>query len=87
MTVQEFFQSCECKSQLKVLSGYNGKVLCYSYDPKKHTEIGEREMLDIWADVRVSNHPFGNIAIPILCCYASGTKECEAEMLKRGMKI
>lgn len=79
MTVQEFYESCECKSQLKVLSGYNGKVLCYSYDPQKHSEIGERELLCIWADIKVSSYGFGNCATPILCCHASGTKEYEAE--------
>lgn len=82
MTVQEFYESCECKSQLKVLSGFNGKVLCYSYDPKKHSEIGEREMLCIWAEMKASNRPFGNIAESILCCYASGAIEAEKHFKK-----
>lgn len=33
MTVKEFYEY-GCESDLKVLSSYNGKVLCKRFDPK-----------------------------------------------------
>ena len=86
MTVQEFYDSCKCRSKLRVISAYNGKILCYSYDPKKHTEIGERELLDIWADMQVTDSGFGNYALPVLCCFASGTKEYEKDVARKAVQ-
>lgn len=78
MTVNEL--SVLNRSELKVLSGYNGIVLCKSFDPKKHIKIGEREVLSIWAECRTNkNMSFGNIAIPIICVYVSGAEEREKE--------
>lgn len=78
MTVDEL--SVLCRSELKVLSGYNGIVLCKSFDPKKHIKIGEREVISIWAECRTNkNMSYGNIAIPIVCVYAEGREEYEKE--------
>lgn len=70
------------RSPLKCLSGYNGKVLCFEFKEDKHKEIGEREVLSVWADIRVSEHGYGHWALPHLCCYVDGHKECEEKMAK-----
>ena len=75
MTVQEFFDTCQCRSKLRVKSAYNGKILCYEYNPKKHLEIGQRAVTSIWADMQVIDNGFGNYALPYICCFADGTKE------------
>lgn len=81
MTVQEFFETCDCRGKLRVKSAYNGKILCYAYDPNKHTEIGKRELCCIWADITVANSGFGDYALPILCCYANGAEEYAKERM------
>ena len=79
MTVTEFYKD-HCQSTLKIKSAYNGKILCHSFDPIKHSEIGEREILSIWAEMKASTPTgFGNIAIPIICAYASGRIEYEKD--------
>ena len=79
MTVQEFYKVCECKSKLRVLSSYNNKILCYDFYPKKHTEIGKRELSCFWADIQVTNSGFGNYAQPYICCYVDGAEEYRKE--------
>ena len=39
MTVREFSDLCNIK--IKVMSSYNGKILCKAFNPEKHTEIGD----------------------------------------------
>ena len=77
MTVLEF--SKMCKSPLRCISAYNGKILCYQFNAEKHTEIGKRELYDVWADIQVTDSSFGNYARPILCCFVNGSKEYEKE--------
>lgn len=76
MTVKEF--SDLCHSKIKVMSGYNGKVLCKAFKPEKHTEIGEREIVSVWCEIEATK-PSGyyNIALPVMCVYVYGAKECE----------
>lgn len=81
MTVLEFTKIC--KSPLRCISAYNGKILCHQFKAEKHTEIGEREILDVWADIQVTNSVFGNYARPILCCYVNGSKEYEKERARK----
>lgn len=62
---------------MKVMSAYNGKVLCYGFDPEKHKEIGEREVRAVWADFKIAGGGHYHKSInPILCVYADGSKEC-----------
>lgn len=78
MTVNELSVLIRCK--LKVLSGYNGIVLCKSFSPDKHIKIGEREVLSIWAECEISkNISYGNTARPIICVYTEGREEYEKE--------
>lgn len=79
MTVNEF--SKLCKSTLRVMSAYNGKILCYNYttNSEKHAEIGKREVLDIWSDIIVTDSGFGHYATPILCAYVDGKPEYNKE--------
>ena len=80
MTVLEF--SKICKSPLRCISAYNGKILCYEFNAGKHTEIGERELYDVWADMQVTNCSLGNYARPILCAFVNGAPEYEKERAK-----
>lgn len=82
MKLSEFYE-CFCKSELKVLSAFNGKVLCHNFNPKKHESIADREVNTVWAEIKVSpNYSFGNYAKPIICVYVDGRKEYEETMAK-----
>lgn len=67
------------QTPIKVMSSYNGKVLCHRFKPEKHKEIGEREVISVWAGLNLINNAFGNYAEPIICCYVDGTKELFAK--------
>lgn len=80
MTVKDL--SSLTRMPIKVLSGYNGKVLCHAFKPdnEKHVAIGEREVSTFWADIKVTKGPLGSsIAQPVLCCYAGGAEEYAKE--------
>lgn len=77
MTVAELFDKCSVQSQMKVMSAYNGKVLCHRFNPEKHKDIGERAVYAVWADVNVVKSGFGGYVVPIMCVYANGLKELE----------
>lgn len=82
MTINDFYNAGEmfhCPSKIKVLSAYNGKVLCKRYDPEKHSEIGKRELRTFWADMEVSRCGFSTYAYPIICCHADGKPEYDKE--------
>lgn len=66
-------------SLVEVRSGYNGKILCRNFDPKKHSEIGERELLSMWADIKKPSKSPGTEVYPVLCCYVDGGPEYEKE--------
>ena len=84
MTVSEFHKHY-CHSELKVLSAFNGKVLCHNFNPKKHESIADREVSSVWAEIKVSaNLSFSNYAKPIICVYVDGRKEYEEEKAKGG---
>ena len=72
MTVKELYEGCEVRSNLKVIDGATGKVLCYAYRPEeqKHEKIGRMRVLNLWAEMQTVNSPFGNYARPYMCAYA-----------------
>lgn len=51
VTLEEF--SKVCQRPIKVMSAYNGKVLCYAYDRnnEKHKKIGERQVSSVWVEL------------------------------------
>ena len=80
MTVNELYNEIGVKSPMKILSAYNGRVLCYNFnlENEKHQALGERIILDIWAEINVSKRlGFGNYADVILCAYVDGAPEYE----------
>lgn len=83
LTVQALYEACDCQSPLKVMSGYNGKVLCFAYKPEKHLNIGKREICALWAEIEVTKRPFGDFAKPALCCYVHGEEEYREEWEER----
>ena len=85
MILSEFYEFY-CKSELKVMSAFNGKVLCHKFNPKKHSGIADREVHTVWAEIKSSpNYSFGNYAKPIICVYVDGRTEYE-ETLEKGGK-
>lgn len=80
MTVNELYSEIRVRSPMKILSAYNGRVLCYNFNPEKekHQALGEREIQYIRAETRISqNAGFGNFADVILCAYVEGYPEYE----------
>ena len=80
MTVIELYNGLQIQSPLKILSAYNGRVLCYNFYPEKeeHKKLGDREIRDLWAEMRVTQRAgFGNYADVILCAFVDGYPEYE----------
>lgn len=82
MTLYGFYQNYtySCTFDIKVLSSYNGKLLCKNYNPKKHSHLNSREVRSMWPDLVVVKGVLGSsIAKPILCLYVDGREEYEEE--------
>lgn len=76
MSVNELSKYVKC--DLEVKSGFNGKILCKKYDPKKHTEIADREVTAIWSEVRMVNGGgYSSMARPVICAFVYGQPEYE----------
>ena len=73
MTVSELDKVSQ--KPLKVMSGFNGKVLCHRFKEDKHQEIGERKVVSVWPEISVTNSGFSSHAAAILCVYVDGHKE------------
>lgn len=89
MKVIDLFEVCEgAYMDLKVLSAYNGAVLCHKFKPEKHIEIADRKVKLLWADLITYNSScnYYKKVKPILCVYVDGAKEyekwCESEKAK-----
>lgn len=79
MKLKELYEGVNCYSPVEVRSGFNGKMLCRNFDPKKHSEIGERELISVWADTKKHSNDPGAPVCPVLCCYVDGRPEYEKE--------
>lgn len=77
MTLAEF--ASLCSTPICAKSGFNGKTLCLRFNPKKHTAIGAREVLSIWADIQVSPHCQGH-AQSVIIVHVDGKPECDKAM-------
>lgn len=65
---------------IEVRSGYNGKLLCKEFNPKKHSALAEREVVSAWAEVRASKRlGYSNSARAIVCVFLHGGNEYEKE--------
>lgn len=73
MNVKEFSELT--RTPIEVKSGFNGKVLCKRYDAKKHIEISDREIISIWAEIKVLNPACPSYAHSVICVYVHGGKE------------
>lgn len=70
-----------CQCSLKVMSAYNGKILCKSFNPKnpKHADFGTREVVSIWSEIVTRSNGYNNCASAQLCVYVDGKPEYDAE--------
>lgn len=83
MTLLEFHDGY-ARSEIMVMSAFDGKVLCKAFDPKKHNKYANREIISIWADVRLSSGiSYGNWVKPIICVYVDGKEEADKYFAKR----
>lgn len=76
------FAASIAQTEIKVMSAYKGRVLCYRFKPEKHAAIGERELLSVWADFEIIDSGFGKCCQPILCAYVDGHEELVKEIAK-----
>lgn len=73
-------------SPIKVMSGYNGKVLARRYDPEKHQQFSEREVISIWSELYTKDSGGWSQSIyPILCVHVNGREEYMQERFKGGI--
>lgn len=78
MTLAEF--ASLCTTPVCVKSAFNGKTLCYKFEPKKHATLGEREVLSAWADIQTSPHWRGH-AQSVIMVYVDGKPEYDKTKL------
>lgn len=81
MTLSEFASLCQTTVCAK--SGFNGKILCWSFNPEKHVEIGEREVLSAWCELKVDNNGYSSFVRPIISVFVEGKPEFEKEAIKK----
>lgn len=66
-----------CYGEIQVISGFNGKILCRNFKNTKHKELGDREVIKVWTEIRTtSDVAFSSWAKPIICVYVDGAEEC-----------
>ena len=74
MTLEDF--NILCRGEIQVISGFNGKILCRNFKNTKHKELGNREVLSVWTEIRLaSDVTFSSWAKPIICVYVDGAEE------------
>ena len=73
LTVGDFAKIC--RTDIKVLSGFNGEVLCERFNPRTHTEISGREIISIWSEIRAKPMGYSNAAFAEICVYVDGALE------------
>ena len=83
MNLGEFYDTLARSSAVEVQSAYNGKLLCKSYRPEKHSHLSNRQIIRVWAEMRVSKGVFGNYAKPIICVFVDGHEEFVKEYGER----
>ena len=72
------------RSPIKVMSGFNDKVLAKRYDSERHSHIANREVVSIWSEVALSNSGgFSQYIHPIICVHVNGHEEYVKEMARR----
>lgn len=67
------------KAPIKVMSGYNNKVFCRRFIPKKHLALSGRSILSVWAEVEAKTSGFSQYIVPIICVHVDGTPEYDAK--------
>lgn len=80
MTLAEF--ASLCTTPVCVKSGFNG----FKFNAEKHTILGEREILSVWADIQVSSHWQGH-AQSVIMVYVDGKPECEKTMVREEREL
>lgn len=74
MTLNEF--NSISVENLRVRSGFNGKILTSNFNPNRHSEtLGKREVIDITAEMVLNKKGECDIAYPVICCWVDGREE------------
>ncbi len=83
MTIKDF--ATITQSPIKVMSGYNGKVLAKRFNAEKHSNIAAREVLSVWSEIEVyKGGGFSQLAHPIICAFVEGSEEYVKERAEKG---
>lgn len=78
MRLIDFAELCRGYN-IEVRSGYNDRLLTKAFRADKHVDMGEREVVSCWPEVRAQL----GFARAVMCVYVSGEKELEEEMRKQ----
>ena len=80
MTVQELHELTFKASKIKVLSGYNGDVVCEDYKERLHKDtVGVREVVRMWPMIEPPRDLISLNCNLGLYCYVHGDVEYEKE--------
>lgn len=78
MRLIDFAELCHgCR--IEVRSGYNDRLLTKAFRAAEHVDMGEREVVSCWPDIRAQR----GFASAVMCVYVSGEKELEDERRKQ----
>lgn len=75
ITLGELYNLCNTRSTVILAkSGFDGRILCKRFNPKKHAHLAQREVTAMWAGVEKVSDSFVR---PIIECYLYGAPEYE----------
>lgn len=77
MTVQALYKVSKYDT-IRVVSGYDGRVLCYKFNPDKHPEIASRDIVRVYAGIDSNGSSVNFIsAKAYICAVVDGSIEFE----------
>lgn len=85
MTLAEFASVCQTTVCAK--SAFNGKILCWAFNPQKHVDLGKREVVSAWSEFKVENTGFSSFARSTIMVFVDGTLECEKAFAEAKEKL
>lgn len=76
ITLRELYQlTNHARTTICAMSAFNGKILCKKFDPKKHPDLADREVISVWPSLKICKGIFGDSAQPVIECYLQGSPE------------
>jgi len=60
------------KTDIRVLSPRDDRVICFNFYAKKHESIADREVSAIWPEIKTSVNGYRTHATTVICVYLKG---------------